>query len=155
MPVSRIGLTPVSSQRFNKTSSATGSCLAMTACTPGRIIAAFSAAILSSVFPKYSSWSIEIGVMATTLAFAAVVESSRPPSPVSRIASSIPALLNASNAVTVNCSKNVGNAATCLLFSNWDETSRTFVTHAANSAGVICVPAMLIRSVIETRWGEV
>ena len=71
----------------------------------------FLPAILAIVSPRYSSWSIAIGVIATILAPATVVASSLPPRPVSRIANLTPACLNANRAMAVMCSKNVGSAS--------------------------------------------
>ena len=124
-PSSRSGVTPVSRQRSNNTFRASGCCFAMTALTPGRIIAAFSLAILSSVLPRYCFVVHRDLCDGNDAAFAAVVESSRPPKPVSRIASSIPAFRKASSAMAVNCSKKVGSASICLSRSNCSETSRT------------------------------
>ena len=113
----------------------------MIAATPGRMTAAFSAAIAASVLPRYSSWSKPTGVIAIVSARAAVVESSRPPSPVSRIASRTFAARKATSAVAVSCSKNVGNAPDLVLMRSAAERTSPIAQLPSDEASKLLAPA--------------
>ena len=65
---------------------------------------AFSAAISAISVPRYSVWSIPIGVMTATGASTTLVASQRPPIPTSTTATSIGASAKAANAIAVTTS---------------------------------------------------
>ena len=65
---------------------------------------AFSAAISAMVVPRYSEWSIPMGVITATGASMTLVASQRPPIPVSMIAISTGASANAAKAIAVRTS---------------------------------------------------
>ena len=65
---------------------------------------AFSAAMSATVSPRYSAWSMPIGVITATGASTTLVASHRPPIPTSTTATSTGASANAANAIAVTTS---------------------------------------------------
>jgi hypothetical protein len=88
-------------------------------------------------------------VTAVTSGFRILVESSRPPRPVSTTATSIFCSAKYLNAIAVITSKNVGIGFARITIGSTNRTSR-----AKSECGII-VPFTQIRSRISTRWGLV
>ncbi len=65
---------------------------------------AFSPAMPAMSSPRYSTWSMLIGVITATGALTTLVASQRPPNPTSITATSIGASANAANAIAVSTS---------------------------------------------------
>ena len=119
----------------------------ITAGTPRLNIPAFSAAMSSSVAPRYSTWSIPILVTPATSGVITLVASRRPPSPVSITATSTAAVLKKSNAIAVVASKNVAPSR-----------STSGVQRPTNSticSGATGAPSTRNRSRKSTRCGDV
>ena len=87
------------------------------------MIPAFSPAMVAMSDPRYSAWSMPIGVMTATGAFTTLVASHRPPSPTSMTPMSTGASANAANAMAVTTSNLLiaGPPAA----SDWASTSCT------------------------------
>ena len=114
------------------------------------IIPAFSAAIFSSVSPRYPVWSSAMFVIAEiTGAPITFVESSLPPIPHSRTTVSQPFLTKYSNAHAVMSSNSVARS------SIESAAGRTASTTDASSLSEISCPSADILSLNFTRYGEV
>ena len=119
----------------------------MTHGTPGLIIPAFSRAIFASVLPKNSVWSMPILVMTDRTGVSTFVLSSLPPKPVSITAISTFCCTKYQNPRAVMVSKNEGCSSS--------RKALCSVTNAATVSSGIGLPLTRIRSVSETRCGEV
>ena len=108
---------------------------------------AFSDAISSSESPRYSTWSRATLVTAVASGAMTLVESSRPPSPTSTTARSTPASAKQRNASAVVASKKVAPVRSM--------AGRSRASASASSAASTGRPPMRMRSVNETRCGEV
>ena len=140
---------PASAHFFRITSSAPLPTVPHTTGEP-LIIPAFSAAIFSSVSPRYPVWSSAMFVIAEiTGAPITFVESSLPPIPHSRTTVSQPFLTKYSNAHAVMSSNSVARS------SIESAAGRTASTTDASSLSEISCPSADILSLNFTRYGEV
>ncbi len=108
---------------------------------------AFSAAIFSSVSPRYFMWSRSILVTALTSGRTTLVLSSRPPSPTSATAISTPRAAKSAKAIAVVASKKVARRSRI--------SGRRRSVHIATASSPIGTPSTRMRSRNDTRWGEV
>ena len=79
----------------------------LTGALAGRMMAAFSAAMASSVSPRMAVWSKPTPVMTATLGFTTLVASQRPPRPTSSTANSTRRSRNSHRAAAVSSSNSV------------------------------------------------
>jgi hypothetical protein len=115
---------------------------------PGLMMPAFSKAILASVSPRKSMWSMEMLVIAVaTGRSTTLVASNRPPSPTSSTSRSAGTVANRWKATAVVTSNTVIGAPAL---------TRSTCSSASDSASSVTnSPASRMRSWKRTRWGEV
>ena len=126
-----------------------GCCTAVTDGFPGAMMAAFSAAISSRVSPRYCWWSRPMGASTAISLGTALVASSLPPSPVSRMMKFTLFFRKWRRATARASSKKVGGCSQPSASCFRKEIS------SARASGVIMSPLTRMRSEKSTRWGEV
>ena len=115
---------------------------------PGRMMAAFSPAMASSVSPRIFVWSSPMPVTAHATVGTAVVASQRPPRPTSSTAASTPACANMTMAAAVSSSNSVQPRRAMSAFSACTraQAARAYEIPSAKASSLTGRPSTSTRS---------